>query len=362
MVIFGTRPEAIKMAPLINELRKNNKVELSICLTAQHREMVDQVLRDFNIKPDYDLNIMQEKQTLVDLSVRLLKKLDELFKSFQPDMLLVHGDTTTSFIASLAAYYNQIKVGHVEAGLRTGNKFSPFPEELNRQFTGIIADLHFAPTEQSAMNLIRENKPQDSIFVTGNTVIDAVKMTIQENYHHPILDIARNKKLILLTVHRRENLGALDRIFSSIRRISDEFQDTIFIYPVHFNPLIRQKADQFLNHERILLLDPLPTFDFHNLMARSYLVLTDSGGIQEEAPSFGIPVVVLRDTTERPEGVKAGTIVLAGTGPNQIYNTVFNLLTNHDTYEKMANAINPYGDGSASKKIVEITLGYFDNH
>ncbi|WP_432694411.1 non-hydrolyzing UDP-N-acetylglucosamine 2-epimerase (plasmid) [Priestia aryabhattai] len=360
MVIFGTRPEAIKMAPLIHQLKKNKKLETLVCLTAQHREMVDQVLQEFNIKPDYDLNIMQEKQTLVDLSVRLLKELDELFKRSRPDMLLVHGDTTTTFIASLAAYYNQITVGHVEAGLRTWDKFSPYPEELNRQFTGIIADLHFAPTEQAAMNLIRENKLKNSIFITGNTVIDAIKMTVQENYKHPILDRLNKKKLILLTVHRRENLGKIDDIFRAIRKIADEFHDITFVYPVHLNPVIKQKADLFLkNHDRIILVEPLPTYDFHNLMAHSYLVLTDSGGIQEEAPSFGIPVIVMRDTTERPEGLKAGTIVLSGAEQNRIYDTVYNLLTNPDSYKKMSNASNPYGDGKASEKIVDAISHYF---
>ncbi|MFU7592305.1 non-hydrolyzing UDP-N-acetylglucosamine 2-epimerase [Priestia sp. RMT2NF4] len=360
MVVFGTRPEAIKMAPLIYELRRNNKLEISVCLTAQHREMVDQVLTDFNIKPDYDLNIMQQNQTLVDLSVRLLTNLDELFKNVRPDLLLVHGDTTTTFIASLAAYYNKIPIGHVEAGLRTWNKFSPYPEELNRQFTGIMADLHFAPTEQAALNLRRENKLKSSIFITGNTVIDAVKMTVKENYHHTVLNLLEKKKLILLTIHRRENLEKIEEIFNAIRTIADKFKDIVFLYPVHLNPVIRKTADQLLNnHEQIILVDPLSTYDFHNLMARSYLILTDSGGIQEEAPSLGIPVVVLRESTERPEGVEAGTLVLAGTDFETICHTVNDLLTSPNSYKKMANAVNPYGDGNASKKIVNAILEYF---
>ncbi|MBS2967898.1 UDP-N-acetylglucosamine 2-epimerase (non-hydrolyzing) [Metabacillus sp. KIGAM252] len=360
MIVFGTRPEAIKMAPLVHVLRRNSKIDLSVCLTAQHREMVDQVLREFQIVPDYDLNIMKEKQTLSGLSVRLLTGMDELFQKTKPDMVLVHGDTTTTFIASLAAFYQQIPVGHVEAGLRTRNKYSPFPEELNRQFTGIISDLHFAPTAKAADNLKQENKLESSIFITGNTVIDAVKMTIRKNYSHPAEALMEGKKRILLTVHRRENLDKLDEIFSAIRDLADQFQDIAFMYPVHMNPGIKNKANRLLSgHERIILTDPLPAFDFHNLMAKSHLVLTDSGGIQEEAPSFGVPVVVLRDTTERPEGLEAGTIVLAGTERSSIHQTVSDLMTDPDLYSKMSNASNPYGDGRASEKITQIILDYF---
>jgi UDP-N-acetylglucosamine 2-epimerase (non-hydrolysing) len=362
MTIFGTRPEAIKMAPLVLELKKHSEfIKPIVTVTAQHRQMLDQVLEIFDIKPDYDLNIMKDRQTLTEITVRALEGLDDVMKKVKPDLVLVHGDTTTTFVASLAAFYNQIAVGHVEAGLRTWNKYSPFPEEMNRQLTGVIADLHFAPTKKAYENLINENKKPDSIFITGNTAIDALKTTVTENYKHDILEKIGNDRMILLTAHRRENLGeSMRNMFRAIKRIVQEHEDVQVVYPVHLNPAVREVADEILgNDPRIHLIEPLGVFDFHNLAARAFLILTDSGGVQEEAPSLGVPVLVLRDTTERPEGIEAGTLKLAGTNEETIYNMTRELLNNRNEYEKMAKASNPYGDGQASKRIVEAILYYF---
>ncbi|MGG6440231.1 UDP-N-acetylglucosamine 2-epimerase (non-hydrolyzing) [Saccharococcus caldoxylosilyticus] len=362
MTIFGTRPEAIKMAPLVLELKKHSElIEPIVTVTAQHRQMLDQVLEIFHIKPDYDLNIMKDRQTLTDITVRALEGLDDVMKKVKPDLVLVHGDTTTTFVASLAAFYNQIAVGHVEAGLRTWNKYSPFPEEMNRQLTGVIADLHFAPTKKAYENLIHENKKPDSIFITGNTAIDALKTTVTENYKHDILAKIGNDRMILLTAHRRENLGeSMRNMFRAIKRIVQEHEDVQVVYPVHLNPAVREVADEILGHDpRIHLIEPLDVFDFHNLAARAFLILTDSGGVQEEAPSLGVPVLVLRDTTERPEGIEAGTLKLAGTNEETIYRMARELLNNRNEYEKMAKASNPYGDGQASKRIVQAILYYF---
>lgn len=362
MTIFGTRPEAIKMAPLVLELKKHPElIEPIVTVTAQHRQMLDQVLEIFNIKPDYDLNIMKDRQTLSEITIRALAGLDDVMKKVKPDLVLVHGDTTTTFVASLAAFYNQIAVGHVEAGLRTWNKYSPFPEEMNRQLTGVIADLHFAPTKKAYENLIRENKKPDSIFITGNTAIDALKTTVTDNYKHDILEKIGDDRMILLTAHRRENLGeSMRNMFRAIKRIVQEHEDVQVVYPVHLNPAVREVADEILgNDPRIHLIEPLGVFDFHNLAARAFLILTDSGGVQEEAPSLGVPVLVLRDTTERPEGIEAGTLKLAGTNEETIYNMARELLNNRSEYEKMAKASNPYGDGQASERIVQAILYYF---
>ena len=362
MTIFGTRPEAIKMAPLVLELKNRaDEFEPIVTVTAQHREMLDQVLDIFRIKPDFDLNIMKQKQTLVDITTRTLEGLDRIMKETKPDIVLVHGDTSTTFAASLAAFYNQITIGHVEAGLRTWNKYSPYPEEMNRQLTGVMADLHFAPTETAKDNLLKENKPKERIFVTGNTVIDALKTTVDPNYTHQILDDIGDRRLVLVTAHRRENLGNnMRQMFKAIRRLVDEHDDIHVVYPVHLNPIVQQTADAILgNHERIQLIQPLDVIDFHNFMAKSYLILTDSGGIQEEAPSLGKPVLVLRDTTERPEGIEAGTLKLAGTNEDTIFNLAHELLTDKTEYEKMARAKNPYGDGEASRRIADAIVDYF---
>jgi len=363
MSIFGTRPEAIKMAPLVLELEKREKEFKSIvAVTAQHREMLDQVLDIFNVKPDYDLDIMQKQQTLAQVTTRALEGLDKVMKEAKPDIVLVHGDTTTTFAASLAAFYNQIAVGHVEAGLRTFNKFSPYPEEMNRQLTGIMADLHFAPTDQAQANLLAENKPAERIFVTGNTAIDALKTTVdRENYEHPILSELNGKRLVLMTAHRRENLGEhMRQMFRAVKRLVEKHTDIQVVYPVHLNPVVQQTADEILaGDERIKLIDPLNVIDFHNFAARAHLILTDSGGVQEEAPSLGVPVLVLRDTTERPEGVAAGTLKLVGTDEDTIFNVSDELLTNPDQYEKMAQAANPYGDGQASRRICDHITDYF---
>lgn len=363
MTIFGTRPEAIKMAPVVLELQKHqDKIESIVTVTAQHRQMLDQVLETFKITPDYDLNIMKERQTLIDVTINALKGLDQVMKEAKPDIVLVHGDTTTTFVGSLAAFYNQIAIGHVEAGLRTGNKYSPFPEEMNRQLTGVMADIHFAPTEVSKNNLLKENKPAESIFVTGNTAIDALKTTVKSDYTHPILEKMKDDKMILLTAHRRENLGEpMRNMFRAIIRILNEHEDVQVVYPVHMNPIVREIANEILgNNPRVHLIEPLEVFDFHNFASRSYLILTDSGGIQEEAPSLGKPVLVLRDTTERPEGIAAGTLKLAGTNEETIYQLTKELLTDTEAYEKMAHASNPYGDGNASKRIVEHLLKFFN--
>lgn len=362
MTIFGTRPEAIKMAPLVLELKKHpEQFTAIVTVTAQHRQMLDQVLEIFKIVPDYDLNIMKERQTLIDVTTRGLQGLDKVMKEVKPDIVLVHGDTSTTFVASLAAYYNQIPVGHVEAGLRTWNKYSPYPEEMNRQLTGVIADLHFAPTAKSAQNLIQENKQQETIFITGNTAIDALHTTVKKEYNHDVLSRIGDDRLILLTAHRRENLGEpMRNMFRAIKRIVEEHKDTQVIYPVHMNPAVREAADEILGRDsRIHLIEPLDVIDFHNFAARAHLILTDSGGIQEEAPSLGVPVLVLRDTTERPEGIEAGTLKLTGTDEETIYSMAKELLNNNAEYEKMAKASNPYGDGQASRRICEAISFYF---
>ncbi|PLR96622.1 non-hydrolyzing UDP-N-acetylglucosamine 2-epimerase [Bacillus sp. T33-2] len=362
MTIFGTRPEAIKMAPLVLELQKQPEhFESIVTVTAQHRQMLDQVLDIFKITPDYDLNIMKDRQTLVDVTTRGLEGLDRVMKEVKPDIVLVHGDTTTTFVASLAALYNQITVGHVEAGLRTWNKYSPFPEEMNRQLTGVMADLHFAPTAMAADNLLRENKSQENIFITGNTAIDALKTTVKETYHHEVLDKVGDDRLILLTAHRRENLGdPMRNMFRAIKRIVDEQPDVQVVYPVHLNPVVREIASEILgNDPRIHLIEPLDVIDFHNFASRAFLILTDSGGVQEEAPSLGVPVLVLRDTTERPEGIEAGTLKLAGNQEEPIYEMATELLNSREAYEKMAGAVNPYGDGLASKRIADAIRYYF---
>lgn len=355
MTIFGTRPEAIKMAPLVLELQKYpEEIESIVTVTAQHRQMLDQVLEAFQIKPDYDLNMMKDRQTLVDITTRALEGLDAVMKEANPDIVLVHGDTSTTFVASLAAFYNQVKIGHVEAGLRTWNKYSPFPEEMNRQLTGIMADIHFAPTEISRANLLAENKPKNSIVVTGNTAIDALQITVRETYSHPILDKLQNSRIVLLTAHRRENLGEpMRNMFRAINRLLNQHADIQVVYPMHMNPTVREIAKEiFGDHERVHLIEPLDVIDFHNFAARSYIILTDSGGVQEEAPSLGKPVIVLRDTTERPEGIEAGTLKLAGTREETIYAITNELLSDTKTYAAMAKASNPYGDGKASEKIV----------
>jgi len=362
MTIFGTRPEAIKMAPLVLELNKHPEYfESIVTVTAQHRQMLDQVLSIFEVTPDHDLNIMKERQTLIDVTTRGLEGLDKVMKEVKPDIVLVHGDTTTTFVASLAAYYNQIVIGHVEAGLRTWNKYSPYPEEMNRQLTGVMADLHFSPTSKSANNLIQENKQKEQIFITGNTAIDALKTTVKKEYSHEILSKLGDDRLILLTAHRRENLGEpMRNMFRAIKRLVEEHEDVQVVYPVHMNPAVREVADEILGHDsRIQLIEPLDVIDFHNFAARAYLILTDSGGVQEEAPSLGVPVLVLRDTTERPEGIEAGTLKLAGTEEETIYSMAKELLTNPTEYNKMAKAANPYGDGEASRRICEAIRFYF---
>ncbi|RPF54103.1 non-hydrolyzing UDP-N-acetylglucosamine 2-epimerase [Aquisalibacillus elongatus] len=365
MTIFGTRPEAIKMAPLVLELQKrSSEFEPIVTVTAQHREMLDQVLNIFGIEPDIDLNIMKKKQTLAQITTRALEGLDEVMKEARPDIVLVHGDTTTTFAASLAAFYNKIPVGHVEAGLRTWNKYSPFPEEINRQATGVLADLHFAPTTQSKQNLLNENKDEEQIFITGNTAIDALQTTVSENYKHEVLRKAEGKRLVLVTAHRRENIGEnMDQMFRAIRRIADVHEDVEVVYPVHLNPVVQETAKKWLDdHDRIQLIEPLEVIDFHNFASNAHLILTDSGGVQEEAPSLGVPVLVLRDTTERPEGIDAGTLKLAGTDEENIFNMADLLLSNDDEHKKMAHASNPYGDGQASRRIADAINYYFNKN
>ena len=363
MVVFGTRPEAIKMAPLVLELQKQREtVETITVVTAQHRQMLDQVLETFNIVPDYDLDIMGKSQTLLDITSKILNQLDPVIKKEKPDMVLVHGDTTTTFAASLVAFYNQVRIGHVEAGLRTFDKYSPYPEEMNRQMTDDLADLYFAPTGESKDNLLKENHPESSIVVTGNTAIDALKLTVQENYHHEVLDqLDPAKKIILVTMHRRENQGQPMRaVFGALREMVDQEPDIEVVYPVHLSPAVQEAANDLLgDHDRIHLIAPLDVLDFHNLASRSYFIMSDSGGVQEEAPSLGKPVLVLRDTTERPEGVKAGTLKLVGTDPAVVKSTMTELLTNEHLYLEMANARNPYGDGRASERIVQAIKHYF---
>ncbi|MFD4931421.1 non-hydrolyzing UDP-N-acetylglucosamine 2-epimerase [Peribacillus butanolivorans] len=359
MTVFGTRPEAIKMAPVVLELKKHQEsIESIVVVTAQHRDMLDQVLQCFQIRPDYDLNMMKERQTLEEITTRGIGELSALMKELQPDIVLVHGDTTTTFIASLAAFYNKIQIGHVEAGLRTGNKYSPYPEEMNRQLTGVLADLHFAPTNQAAENLILENKKSDSIHITGNTAIDALKTTVRKDYEHPILSGLNGDRMLLMTAHRRENIGKpMEEIFRSVKRLLEDHMDIQVVFPLHKNPVVREIAYRIFGEtERLHLIEPLEVLDFHNFAAHAHLILTDSGGVQEEAPSLGVPVLVLRDTTERPEGIEAGTLLLAGIEEERIYQLATDLLTNEETYKKMATASNPYGDGFASKRIVEILL------
>lgn len=362
MTIFGTRPEAIKMAPLVRELKtRPQEFEPIVTVTAQHREMLDQVLDIFHITPDYDLNIMKQNQTLAQITTRALEGLDEVMKATKPDIVLVHGDTTTTFAASLAAYYNQIVVGHVEAGLRTWNKYSPYPEEMNRQLTGIMADLHFSPTEMAKQNLLNESKPADRIYVTGNTAIDALKTTVNEAYTSPVLDALGDKRLVLMTAHRRENLGDnMQQMFRAVKRLVEAHDDIQVIYPVHLNPVVRKTAASILgNDDRIQLIEPLDVIDFHNFAAHAHLIITDSGGVQEEAPSLGVPVLVLRDTTERPEGITAGTLKLAGTDEDTIFNLAHELLADQIAHDQMAKASNPYGDGEASRRIADAIVDYF---
>ncbi|MDY0278370.1 MAG: UDP-N-acetylglucosamine 2-epimerase (non-hydrolyzing) [Acholeplasma sp.] len=356
MVVFGTRPEAIKMCPLVIELKNRNTFETIVCVTGQHREMLDQVLDAFHVTPNYDLSIMKQGQTLFEITVMILQKMESLLMSEKPDIVLVHGDTSTTFITSLACYYLQIPVGHVEAGLRTYNIYSPYPEEFNRQAVSIISKYSFAPTEASKLNLLREGKNPKSIFVTGNTAIDALKTTVDMEYHHELLEWARGYRLIIITAHRRENLGKpMENMFKAIKRILDEHKDIKVIYPIHLNPLVRQIASEiFVTNDRMKIIEPLGVVDFHNFLAKSYLVLTDSGGIQEEAPSLGKPVLVMRNTTERPEGVLAGTLKLVGTNETTIYENFKLLLNNDEEYKKMSKASNPYGDGFACKRIVDI--------
>ncbi len=362
ITIFGTRPEAIKMAPLILELEKHPEhIESLVCVTAQHRQMLDQVLDIFKIKPNFDLNVMKDRQTLNEITMRVLQGLEPVFQEAKPDLILVHGDTLTTFLASYAAFMQQIQVGHVEAGLRTWNKMSPYPEEMNRQLTGVLADLHFAPTQQSADNLRKENKSESQIYVTGNTVTDVFKYTVQEKFEHPVLEWAAGRKLILMTAHRREAQGEPHRqIFRAVKRIADEFEDIAIVYPVHPSPAVKEPAHEILgNHPRIKLVDPFDVFEFHNFYPHAHMILTDSGGLQEEAPSFGVPVLVLRDTTERPEGIQAGTLELVGTDEEMVYERARALLTDPNLYNKMSQAANPYGDGKSSERIVQAILHHF---
>lgn len=361
MSIFGTRPEAIKMAPLVKELEKREEIESIVCVTAQHREMLDQVLETFKIKPDYDLNMMKQGQTLIDITTGALTGVDAVIKEAKPDIVLVHGDTSTTFAGGLAAFYNQVAVGHVEAGLRTYNKYSPYPEEMNRQMVDCFTDMYFAPTNLSRDNLLKENVDDAKIYVTGNTAIDAMSTTVDENYTHPELEWLQGDKMILLTAHRRENLGEpMRNIFRGIRRVINEVDGIKVIYPIHKNPLVRAAADEiFGDCDRVKLIEPLEVFDFHNFQNLAHIILTDSGGIQEEAPSLGKPVLVLRDTTERPEGIDAGTLKLVGTDSDVIYNETMRLLNDKEEYDRMSKASNPYGDGHASERIVDAIIEKF---
>lgn len=356
MLVFGTRPEAIKMCPLVNELKKHSEIQIIVCVTGQHRQMLDMVLNAFGVEPDYDLSIMKEKQTLFDVTTTILERIRDVLEREMPDVVLVHGDTSTTFVTALACFYLQISVGHVEAGLRTYNIYSPYPEEFNRQAVSIISKFNFAPTELSKQNLLREGKKPESIFVTGNTAIDALRTTVRSDYTHPELEWARGSRLILITAHRRENLGEpMRHMFKAIRRVMDEHEDVKAIYPIHMNPLVREIADEFLGgDDRIHIIEPLDVLDFHNFMSRSYLILTDSGGIQEEAPSLGKPVLVMRDTTERPEGIAAGTLKLVGTSEGVIYEEFSRLLSDKDEYDAMSKASNPYGDGYACERIAQV--------
>lgn len=363
MVVFGTRPEAIKMAPLVLELQKHSdSVETITVVTAQHRQMLDQVLETFRIEPHYDLDIMGKNQSLLDITGKILEKFDPVVKQELPDIILVHGDTTTTFAASLVAFYNQVRIGHVEAGLRTFDKYSPFPEEMNRQMTDSLADLYFAPTSESKENLLKENHPESAIVITGNTAIDALKLTVQSDYYHEVLDqLDPDKKLVLVTMHRRENQGQpMRNVFTALREMVDLHQEIEVVYPVHLSPAVQEAANDILaSHDRIHLIEPLDVLDFHNLASRSYFIMTDSGGVQEEAPSLGKPVLVLRDTTERPEGVRAGTLKLVGTDPVRVKEAMAELLTDETIYRQMSQAPNPYGDGRASERIVQSIQQYF---
>ncbi|MCE5091070.1 UDP-N-acetylglucosamine 2-epimerase (non-hydrolyzing) [Staphylococcus devriesei] len=355
MTVFGTRPEAIKMAPLVKALENDSVLEPMIVVTAQHREMLDSVLQTFDIKPHYDLDVMKKGQTLSEITSRAMNQLELIIKEEQPDMVLVHGDTTTTFSGALAAFYNQVSVGHVEAGLRTRDKYAPFPEEINRQMVSNIADLHFAPTARAAMNLINEQKPQDSIIVTGNTAIDTLNLTIKDDYNSKVLDEHNNKRILLLTVHRRENIGQpMINVFQAIRKLVDDYEDVVVVYPIHLNPKVRELSKEFLGeHSRIKLIEPLDVVDFHNFASKAYLILTDSGGVQEEAPSLNKPVLVLRDVTERPEGVEAGTLKVIGTNIDSVYSETKKLLDDTSIYQTMAMTQNPYGDGEASTRICD---------
>lgn len=356
LLVFGTRPEAIKMCPLVNELKKHAEFNVKVCVTAQHRQMLDQVLRIFNIDPDYDLSIMKQGQTLFDITSNILNNIKSVLEKASPDLVLVHGDTSTTFTTALACFYLQIPVGHVEAGLRTYDIYSPYPEEFNRQAVSIISKYNFAPTEKAKSNLVSEGKEERNIYITGNTVIDALKTTIQKDYHHPELDWAKDSRLIILTAHRRENLGIpMQNMFRAIKRVINEHPDVKVIYPIHMNPIVRDTANKILgNTKNIHIIEPLDVIDFHNFLNASYMILTDSGGIQEEAPSLGKPVLVMRDTTERPEGVKAGTLKLVGTNEETIYQNFKLLLEDQSEYKKMSNAANPYGDGHACERIAKI--------
>lgn len=360
MLAFGTRPEAIKMCPLVNELKSRKNLETIVCVTGQHREMLDQVLSAFNVVPDFDLSIMKQKQTLFDITTNILNGIKDVLIEVKPDVVLVHGDTSTTFVTALACFYLQIPVGHVEAGLRTYNIYSPYPEEFNRQAVSVISQFNFAPTELSKNNLIREGKNPETIYVTGNTAIDALKTTVHEQYTHPELEWANGSRMILITAHRRENLGEpMRNMFRAIRRVMDEHPDVKAIYPIHMNPIVREIANEILgDDERIHIIEPLEVLDFHNFISRSFMILTDSGGIQEEAPSLGKPVLVMRDTTERPEGIEAGTLKLVGTEENNIYYYFKLLLENEEVYQSMSNASNPYGDGFACKRIADILEQY----
>ncbi|WP_169301258.1 non-hydrolyzing UDP-N-acetylglucosamine 2-epimerase [Latilactobacillus curvatus] len=363
MTVFGTRPEAIKMAPLVLALKERaDEFEAVTVVTAQHRQMLDQVLEIFKIKPDYDLDVMKQRQTLSEITSNVLMNLDKVIATEKPDIVLVHGDTTTTFAASISAFYNQTAIGHVEAGLRTWDKYSPFPEEMNRQLTDVLSDLYFAPTSQSEANLLQENHPQKAIYITGNTAIDALKQTVQSDYNHSILDVVdADKRMILVTMHRRENQGEpMKRVFKVMRQVVETHDDVEIVYPVHLNPVVQEAAQDILgNHQRIHLIDPLDVVDFHNLAARSFFIMSDSGGVQEEAPSLGKPVLVLRDTTERPEGVEAGTLKLVGTQPEQVHDAMVELLDDQAVYEAMAHAKNPYGDGQASQRILDAIAYHF---
>jgi UDP-N-acetylglucosamine 2-epimerase (non-hydrolysing) len=359
MVVFGTRPEAIKMCPLVKELKTRDKLDTVVCVTGQHREMLTQVLDAFNVDPDYNLSIMKENQTLFDVTINILDKMKAVLEDVKPDVVLVHGDTSTTFVTSLACFYLQIPVGHVEAGLRTYNIYSPYPEEFNRQAVGIVAKYNFAPTEISKENLLKEGKDSTSIYVTGNTAIDALNTTVREDYSHEQIEWASGSRLIMITAHRRENLGEpMRNMFKAIKRIVEEYPDIKAVYPIHMNPVVREAANEILgNNDRVRIIEPLEVLDFHNFLSRSYLILTDSGGIQEEAPSLGKPVLVMRDTTERPEGIAAGTLKLVGTDEENIYKNFKLLLEDKKEYEKMSRASNPYGDGLASKRIADVLEG-----